>query len=555
MSISRSTHKIYDVISKQIIAENQSHQATLSIPAKDVVMAVIVPQESSIQIQGNKTLAGGIIIDFNNGQDTGALPPRIKSLAATDTILVTGGNTTVFCTATDQEESELTYHWFFPEEDFIGNDQQPFTAPADTGFYEIACKVTNDHGLSDSLSITIEVVEKIPYPPVIHDIKATPRKMKPNAQSQILAEASDFYDEPLDYHWQTTEGEISQNGETAIYTAPAEAGDYLIRLVVSNPDGLTASDSIKVMVRHYDDDPGETPVAFYPLRGNTNDYGGNELHASSGGGLSYTYDMNGIENYAARFNGTSAYVLMPESDLFDFTGQLSISAFMKIAGHTPHEQHPISHGSWEHRYKLSIGDSKLRFTLNTSDGIMDLDSETLIEEGKWYHVAAVYDGNDMEIWLNGELDAFTSHTGTLGSSPFPPVLGQNIPGNNDYNYMGDMAMLLFFDFALTPTMISDSLSLNVPGITHGQETKLTLFPNPVSGDLINIFIEEVHPGDISVQMYDIYGHLHVHEAFSRASSNGIIELQLPVDLNNGIYFLRIRSGDSLLTGRFVVNRR
>ncbi len=554
-SLPEGTYKIYDVISKQIIAENQSHQAAISIPSKGVVMPVIVPQESVIQVQGRKTLADDIIIDFNNGQDTGALPPRIKSLAASDTILITEGTTTIFCTATDQEESLLTYHWFFPEEDFMGDDQQLFTAPDETGFYSIACKVTNDYGLSDSLAITIEVVETIPYPPVIHNITATPRKIKPDAQAELLAEASDFHDEPLDYHWQTTAGDISQNGETAIYTAPAEAGNYFITLLVSNPDGLTATDSMEVMVRTYDDNPGETPVAFYPLRGNTNDYGGNELHASSGGGLSYTSDMNNIDNYAAHFNGTSAYVLMPESYLFDFTEQLSISAFMKTTGHTPHEQHPISHGSWEHRYKLSIGDSKLRFTLNTDDGIRDLDTETVIEAGKWYHVAAVYDGHDMEIWLNGELDAFVSHTGAIGSSPWPIVLGQNIPGNNNYNYYGDMAMLQFFDFALTPTMISDSLSLNVPGIIPGHKAKLNLFPNPVSGDQLNIFIEEADLNNMSVYVYDMHGRLHVQEVFSRISENEIIELQLPVHLNDGMYLLRIVSGDNLLNGMFVVNRR
>ncbi len=548
-------YKVYDVITKQMIDENISENTTIDIDPKDVVMPVIIPQAAVISTQGNKTFADDIIIDFNNGQDTGVLPPRIKSLAASDTIMVTEGSTTVFCSATDPDNSPLSYHWFFSEQDYQGDDQAIFTAPEEPGFYTIACKVTNDHALSDSTAIVVEVVEKIPYPPVIHSITASPRKIKPGDQSSLHAYATDYYDESLEYLWQATGGEISGDDESATYTASTEAGDQFIHLLVSNPDGLTAADSIRLMVRHYDDDPVGSTVAFYPLRGNANDYSGNDLNGSSGGGLTYTADMHGNEGFAASFNGVSAYVLMPESSLFDFSEQLSISTFLKLETYASHEQHPVSHGSWEHRYKISISNNRIRFTLNTGNGINDLDSETPIEEGRWYHVAVVYDGNDMELWLDGKLDAFASHTGLIGNSPYPPVFGQNIPGNNDYNYHGDMAMFKLFDFALTPSMISDSLSLNIHDTEVIAKTDMTLFPNPLAGDYLHAVIRQGVFDNVSVSVYDLQGRLQLHDASVPAYGQTAVRIRVPDHLPDGIYLLRLIADKNVFTQMFFVQRR
>ncbi len=549
------TYKIYDVISKQILLQNQSAMSSVTIPAKGVRMPVIIPQDAAITLAGNKTLAGDIIIDFNNNQDTGALPPRIKALAAADTIITTSGSTGVYCTAADPSGLDLQYEWHFPEGSFHGEPQVTFHAPNEPGLYTIACKVVNTLGLSDSLSIVVEVVEKIPYPPVIHNMVAAPRKIKPGQQALVTIDATDHYGEPLEYNWSATHGNISGGGDAVVYTAPAEPGYYYISCEVSNPDGLTATDSIRVMVRNYQDDPHGQTVAFYPLRGNTMDYSGNELHATAGGGLLYTHDMNNVAGYAASFNGTTAFVLMPESGLFNFSEQLSVSAFLKIFEHTPHEQHPISHGSWEHRYKISFGNQKLRFTLNTTNGIRDLDTEKSLEASTWYHVAAVYNGHDMELWINGQLDAFAAHSGTINQSPYPPVMGQNIPGNNNYNFKGAMSMVNIFDYALTPAMITDSLSLFVPPLPDQPGQSMRIFPNPVSDQWFYVSINSPELQNIAFFVYDRHGRLIWSERDRMISDDGVLAIKLQHDLPDALYLLKLVAGGQVFTGKFVVMRR
>lgn len=540
---------IYDVAEKEFLHQDISGMASLQIPPGQVLMPVVIPASAEIQIQGNKTLANGIVIDFHNGQPTGCLPPRIKALAAADTILVTGGSTQVYCTATDPQQSAIEYMWFVDGEAIEGEDQFTFTASQETGFHTLACRISNACDLQDSVSVVIEVVEKIPYAPKIQEVTALPRKLRPMEQAQLLCLATDHYNDPLSYHWHAEAGTIAGQGAEVLFTAPGQTGNFWIRCTATNPDEMAASDSVRVMVRHFEDEGQGNQIAFYPLRGNVRDHSGNQLHAQAGGGLLYTPDMNHKPGYAAWFNGTSAYALLPQSELLNFAQAMSITAFFKTDQITPHEQHPISHGSWEHRYKVSISYQRLRFTLNTSEGIKDLDSETLIQPGQWYHMAVTYNQQDMEIWINGKLDAFTCHSGIIQQSPVNPVLGQNLPGNNHYNFKGAMSLLNIYDFALSPAQIGHSLSMQIPEPESG--AKLIIFPNPVTENLLHVKTETTHP--LFYQIVDAFGRILQSGHVPRETS-GSFSIVLNQAWPAGLYFLKISSTDHRFTGSFLLIR-
>ena len=545
--------KIYDVISKTFLHENLSDVAVLSIGAAGLIMPVLVPQEALISFQGHRTLANDIIIDYHNGQDSGFLPPRIKSLAAVDTMVVAGNSTTIFCTAVDPQQLNLTYQWLIDGQEFAGSEQFVFQAPAQIGWAQVAVVVTNEEGLKDSVSITIQVVEKIPYVPQIISIEANPRKIRPGETLQVQCVAEDFYNDPLFFHWTATAGTITGNTAQVNFTAPANPGDYTIGVEVSNEDGLSTTGSIKVMVRHFEDEPAGNLIAHYPLRGNAQDVGGNNLHGTPGGGLTWGQDMNGHTGAAAFFNGSSANILMPPSPLLNFSDAMGITTFLRISEFTTWEQHPLSHGSWEHRYKISVGGQKLRFTLNTHQGIKDLDTETSLEAGKWYHVAVMYDGNDMEIWLDGKLDAFTSHAGQISTSPHNLVLGQNIPGNNNYNFFGSMALLSLYDHALSPMQIAQDVSLSANPIRAGERgTSFHFFPNPVSGGRFTLLLGQETDAGI-VEIRDIYGRVVHAEAFD---AGGARQLQMDVgeDMPGGLYIISVSTRHLTLSHKILFVR-
>jgi hypothetical protein len=547
------TFKLYDAIGHQIIMESLSGMATFSLPAGGVAMLVLVPQDEAVVIRGNQTLAGDIIIDYNNGLPPGSSPPRIRALAAADAVMVRGTSTSIYCTAADPDDQELTYRWYMPDMEFTAGGEVTFTAPPVDGIYTIACKVTNEDGLSDSVSINIEVVERLPLPPVIKRINADPRKSRPGDVIALFCEAVDFYDEPLNYFWTAAHGDITGTGSMVSYSVPAQEGNYYITCLVTNPGGLFARDSVRIMVRNYSQEPPGERVAFYPLRGDARDFSGNNLHGTPREGIAWTTDIYGRSDHAAYFNGRMANILLPASGLLNFTGALSVAMYLNIDEFTTHEQHPVSHGSWEHRYKISVTGNKLRFTVNTSDGIRDLDTETEMEPDRWYHVVVVYDGRDMEIWLDAHLDAFAGHTGSIGQSPANLLFGQNLPGNYNYSYKGSMAMTSIYNFGLSPPLIQENMleDLEVIRLPEGQE--LLLFPNPTDSREIKALFDTGGATVAAIRIFDLRGRLVISDIINLPGENGIpVDIKFPSPLPSGFYTLRITAGSRVISSTFVV---
>jgi hypothetical protein len=222
------------------------------------------------------------------------------------------------------------------------------------------------------------------------------------------------------------------------------------------------------------------------------------------------------------------------------------------------EQHPVSHGSWQNRYKISIGDRYLRFTVNTGDGIRDLDSKTPLEPERWYHLAAIYNGKDMEIWLDGKLDAFTAHSGLLRKTTYDLVMGQNLPGENGYNFKGAMSALSIFDFGLSPGQIEEhmenSISLHVQEPVPDPGRNIEVFPNPVSGPEMILVFRGSAPEDLSCTLFDLSGKQAGKPLRIRAES-GESTFSFPLGrLQDGVYLLSI-AGKDWSENRMIVLQR
>jgi hypothetical protein len=306
-------------------------------------------------------------------------------------------------------------------------------------------------------------------------------------------------------------------------------------------------DSIEVMIRDLSVVPSGNLVAHYRFDGNANDASGNAFHGVASG-VSWVTGINGATPGAAHFDGQNDYIHVANNDILNFEDAISLLFWISIDEFLEHEQYPISHGNWDHRYKVSISDQRYRFTLNTSAGITDLDTETDAVPGEWHHIAAVYDGSDMEIWIDGSLDAFTSASGTMNKTTYDLSFGQYLPGVNDANFFGSLDELCIYDFAFSPEQILDHLENNINGdFSDDHEVprlKIKVYPNPVRGHFVNVWIR-CTPGDnVSMALYDLAGRTVAIKDHIDTSVRGT-ELQLPAgNLKNGTYILSVTSGES-----------
>ncbi|HHN47754.1 MAG TPA: T9SS type A sorting domain-containing protein, partial [Bacteroidales bacterium] len=544
---------IYDALSGTVILYDQSGQSLLQIETKSSTMPVLIPAGSEIVEEGSKSMVNGIVIDYNNGNMVTNHSPRIKSLGVHSTLVETKAETQIYCTAEDSDDDLLTYEWWLNGDPQESGSVYTFLAD-ESGLYMISCKVSDLGGLSDSTAIIMEAVDKIPLAPEIVMLKAMPRKCEPSQIISLECLATDANNDSLSFVWHDFQGQFIGDVAEVSYTVPALSGNYYVNCIVTDTDGLSASDSLMLMVREFPASPAGELVARYPLYGNALDINQNQLHGTAGGGVSWGDNAAGEPQKSACLNGTSAHISLPSNPLFNYTQSMSLAFFIKIEQFYEREQYIISHGSWQNRYKISISNNRIRFTVNTTNGIFDLDSEMVPESGKWYHIAAVYNGNDAELWVDAGLDNFMLHTGSIQTSTINPVIGQHLPGNNDFNFHGCINNVSFYNYGLLPAEIESNLQSGLFEILNWKRyPSLIIFPNPAIERKITIQSAGLPPEKLTYSIFDMTGRvLQTGKAFPSGKDQNTIFLDYK--LRNGVYMVRIISNAEQKHGIFILQR-
>lgn len=122
---------------------------------------------------------------------------------------------------------------------------------------------------------------------------------------------------------------------------------------------------------------------------------------------------------ALQFDGASGYVDLGDSASQDLGANVTVSAWIRIDGEgagngidlIKQNETGTTGASYGLVYLVSTG--KISFSLaTTNNSWCDYPSTTSISTGTWYHVAGVYDGSSVKVYLNGQLDA--SYEGVSG---------------------------------------------------------------------------------------------------------------------------------------------
>ncbi len=551
INVGSESHDIYDAVSNSIIKTGVSGETTINISADAAVIAVIIPGNSTIIYRDNLALVNDKIIDFQNGQTVGNHIPRIKALSSDKILLLTGDTCSVYCTAADIDNDNLIYHW----SDTHGNilDTTSFIkwiAPSVAGNYIIRCSVSDKNGGTVSDSIQIEVKEFINSLPTIQKIGANPRKIHLGATSIITCVAADSNGDNLTYNWSSYYGSFSGTGPIVNWTAPINAGDYYVTCRVSDGRGGEAIDSLCVAVRDTTIKQSGDLVAYYPFNGNANDQSGFNNNGLISGPILVS-DRWGNASSAYYFDGINDNIRVTNSSSLNFQNSMTINFWINIGDFFSREAYPISHGNWENRWKISITNRHLRWTIKTINGIKDLDSEAELAKNTLYNITAVYDGSYLEIYINGNLDAFVPFSGLILTTNIDLTIGQVLPSNTQYNFKGILDDIRIYNYALS---LSDIKNLDDFTTDINDKKKDLLpkdfyltqnYPNPFNSQT-NIEYRIPTLSRIKLEIFDLLGQ-KVKTLLNEEKSSGIYMINwngkddLNNSVNSGIYFLKLTS--------------
>ena len=135
---------------------------------------------------------------------------------------------------------------------------------------------------------------------------------------------------------------------------------------------------------------------------------------------------------ALQFDGADDYVAISNEANFDLTEQITVAAWIKVASFTKDWQAIVTKGdnSWRlhrDRKKNCLG---WACTGLSHDRWGDLRGRAAVNDGRWHHVAGVYDGTETFLYVDGRADASARASEPIKTTDHPVHIGQNAQRGN-----------------------------------------------------------------------------------------------------------------------------
>lgn len=497
---------IYDAVSSSFIQKNVTNQTQIPIPGDEALVIVLVPEGASIAQDGNHTLADGIIIDYQPEIQV-PKPLRMKALAAEESTITEATEfVNIYCTADYYLPEALDYSWFFNGSG-VGDNSNLLTwnSPREPGKYWITCTVSNRTDQQVSDSVQVEIVAFINTPPKLDYITIDPSRIETGDTAHLFCLATDPDEEILSFAWSSAGGSFDDPAaESVTWTAPSAQGDYYLVCNVTDEHNGRDSDSILARVIEQGAHQTGNLIAHYPFNYDVEDYSGNDNH-----GTKHNVTFINVRDAAYYFNGFNSYVEVPSSAELNCNDAISVSFWMKPTQLYDRETYPISHGLWHERWKISVTENKVRWTVRTVDNgsevISDLDSRTSIELNRLYQVVGTYDGKYTDLYINAGFEGLLSQEGTIENSSVPMTIGQASPTATANNFKGVLDEIRIHDYALSHEEIKAAYAedlLALQEVLLSENNTLSIYPNPFEDELwISYHLNDA--SNVRIEVYDL----------------------------------------------------
>ncbi len=190
--------------------------------------------------------------------------------------------------------------------------------------------------------------------------------------------------------------------------------------------------------------------------------------------------------------------------------EMTVSAWVLI--HTPTRWGGVigviqDNGEAEKGWILGYDEDSFYFGLSAEgtddgDGLLTyLDGTDPLEPGRWFHVAATYDGSTMRLFVNGRLDASSdAQSGDINyPSHAPYVMGAYLDDNERYSMHGRLREISVYDLALTESYVVSLFDRHVDlaALPPMEDTRLWSLVDPylqyVTGSAISVLWETSRP--------------------------------------------------------------
>jgi len=165
-------------------------------------------------------------------------------------------------------------------------------------------------------------------------------------------------------------------------------------------------------------------VAHYQFEGNADDSSGNGLNGTIHGSAAIVTDA--VRGNVLSLAGDGDYVDCGNDALFDITDSITVAAWVKVDAFNKSFQAVITKGDETWKLTRSSQTNSMAFSCNLSGvGAMSANGAVNVNDGQWHHVAGVYDGSKVDLYVDSALDISVSASGSINTNTAAVMVGQN----------------------------------------------------------------------------------------------------------------------------------
>ncbi len=179
---------------------------------------------------------------------------------------------------------------------------------------------------------------------------------------------------------------------------------------------------------------------------------------------------------ALAFDGVGDSVEIKNEPAFSITGAITVAAWIKVNSFDKRWQTIVAKGDTAWRLQRTAEKDTLAFHctgLNSVNGQWPhgIEGKKSVNDDKWHHVAGVYDGAVISLYIDGVLDNSSRASGTIQTNGLPVSIGANAEASVR-NWSGLIDDICVFACALNASGISALYSGGDPATIAEQASAL-----------------------------------------------------------------------------------
>jgi hypothetical protein len=157
---------------------------------------------------------------------------------------------------------------------------------------------------------------------------------------------------------------------------------------------------------------------------------------------------------ALYLSGKKSQVEIANETPFDITERITVTAWIKSPPFTREHQAIVTKGddAWRLQRDAKTRSISWCCTGLSHSKIGEVDGNAVVDDGKWHHVAGVYDGTTSSLYVDGRLDASQQTSGSIRTTDHRVRIGSNVQ-KGGRRFVGIVDDVRVYSRALSPEEI------------------------------------------------------------------------------------------------------